>query len=482
MNHFPIKEEDKRDAGATVPHYFTRAELASIHQDVLDKKPGARKLIVVENKVYDITDFAADHPGGERVILTQEGRDATDVFREMHPPSAYECLANCYVGDCEPKIIDSSIHTEENEKKRKSAAFAEEIRTLRNRLEKEGYFDADVLYYWYKVLSTLVVCVVGLTILKWWGRSSNWAVLASAVIVGLFWQQCGWLAHDYAHYQVIKDPIVNDLFLVTFGNLVQGFSLSWWKNKHNTHHAATNVSGEDPDIDTAPILLWDEFAAANYYGSLKDNASRFDRFIAEHILPHQTRYYFFILAFARLSWAIQSVIYSYRHESISSKPRFITLSERIFLLIHWAFFTYCTVAWTGYRWQSIILFFVVSQITTGYLLALVFAMNHNGMPVLSPEQATRTEFYELQVITGRDVNCSFLGDWIMGGLNYQIEHHVFPEMPRHNLSKIKPMVKQLAKKYDIPYHDTSFIGGTFEVLQTLDFVQKLNYKWVKKIF
>lgn len=54
--------------------------MADIHKDVLDKKPDARKLIVVENKVYDITDFVFDHPGGERVILTQEGRDATGKY------------------------------------------------------------------------------------------------------------------------------------------------------------------------------------------------------------------------------------------------------------------------------------------------------------------------------------------------------------------------------------------------------------------
>lgn len=67
------------DVGATVPHVYTREELASIHQDVLDKKPDARKLIVVDNKVYDITEFMFDHPGGPRVIATQEGRDATGM-------------------------------------------------------------------------------------------------------------------------------------------------------------------------------------------------------------------------------------------------------------------------------------------------------------------------------------------------------------------------------------------------------------------
>jgi len=168
--------------------------------------------------------------------------------------------------------------------------------------------------------------------------------------------------------------------------------------------------------------LWDEFAAANFYGSLKDNASGFDRFIAEHILPYQTRYYFFILGFARTSWAIQSIIYSFKNETLN-KSKLLSWCERIFLIVHWIFFTYCTVAWIG-SLRNIAMFFVVSQITTGYLLAIVFAMNHNGMPVYSPEEASHTEFYELQCITGRDVNCTVFGDWIMGGLNYQIEHHV----------------------------------------------------------
>jgi cytochrome b involved in lipid metabolism len=60
-----------------VPYVYTRAELLDIHNDALDNKPGAKKLIVVDNKVYDITEFCLDHPGGEKVILTQEGRDAT---------------------------------------------------------------------------------------------------------------------------------------------------------------------------------------------------------------------------------------------------------------------------------------------------------------------------------------------------------------------------------------------------------------------
>lgn len=226
--------------------------------------------------------------------------------------------------------------------------------------------------------------------------------------------------------------------------------------------------------------MWDEFAAANYYGSLKDNQSGFDKFLAEHVLPYQTRYYFFILAFARFSWAIQSLLYSFKNDSIN-KSKILSYFERIFLVTHWTFFISCVVAWSG-TWKDVGLFFVVSNLTAGYLLAFVFAMNHNGMPVLSSEEANKTEFYELQVITGRDVNLSAFGDWLFGGLNYQIEHHVFPEMPRHKLPLVKPTVKRLAQKYNINYHDTNMITGTLEVLQTLDIVQKISQKFIKKVF
>lgn len=138
----------------------------------------------------------------------------------MHPPSAYELLANCYIGDVEPKPVPKNGE-------KSPAAFAQEIRNLRDQFEKKGYFDASTGFYVYKVLSTLLVCVVGLSILRAYGKTSTLAVFTSAFIVGLFWQQCGWLAHDFAHYQVIKNPKINNLFLVTIGNLVQGFSLSW---------------------------------------------------------------------------------------------------------------------------------------------------------------------------------------------------------------------------------------------------------------
>ncbi|CDS09066.1 hypothetical protein LRAMOSA10426 [Lichtheimia ramosa] len=456
---------------------ISRQELAVMTQDFRDGKPDARKFIIIDNKLYDVTEFVEDHPGGAAVLMTHVGKDASDVFHAMHPESAYEILANYYAGDLEEQHRQQQTQDAPNAN---SAAFATEMRELRDKLKREGYFNASGLFYTYKVVSTLALCAAAFVILYLWGKTSTLAVIAAGLLVGLFWQQCGWLAHDFGHHQCFGDRQWNDVMVVFLGDFCQGFSLSWWKNKHNTHHASTNVHGHDPDIDTAPVLLWDEFASANYYGSLDDEPGTLSRFFAESVLPYQTRYFFFILAFARLSWAIQSLLYILNEGSLSKSKR-LTLFESGSLIAHWLIFTAATIAWID-NVRNMLLFFLVSQTTTGYLLALVFALNHNGMPVISQEKAENMEFYEIQVITGRDVSMGPLGDWFMGGLNYQIEHHVFPSMPRHSLSKVKPMVKSLCKKYDISYHDTSFLKGTMEVLSTLEIVQKMSLKLSKKAF
>ncbi|KAI8071373.1 delta-6-desaturase [Gongronella butleri] len=458
---------------------FKRSEVSDSLKAYQAGDKNADKFLIVDNKVYDITDFIADHPGGAQVISTHIGKDASDVFHAMHPESAYELLANCYVGDL--AADHAGVQGElVNGVHKKSKAFADEMRSLRERLETEGAFNGSVPFYIYKVVSTLAIGATGLAMLYYGGHSTS-VVLAAAVVVGLFWQQCGWLAHDFGHHQAFADHTVNDVMIAFLGGFCQGFSLSWWKNKHNTHHASTNVHGHDPDIDTAPVLLWDEFATANFYGNLEGQKdSAFSRFIAEHVLPYQTRYYFFVLGFARLSWAIQSLQYSFTVGTLN-KSKTLNLFERTMLVSHWILFTTWTLLFIN-SWTNMVMFFVVSQATTGYALALVFAMNHSGMPVLTQEQAQKMEFYEIQVVTARDVTLGALGDWFCGGLNYQIEHHVFPDMPRHYLPKVKPQVKALCKKHNILYHDTSALRGTLEVLQTLDVVQKLCAKFSQKMF
>lgn len=135
----------------------------------------------------------------------------------MHPESAYEILNNYFVGDIQDMPVKETA----------SAQFALEMRQLRDQLKKEGYFHSSKLYYAYKVMSTLALCAVGLSLLYAYGHTSTLAVIASAIIVGIFWQQCGWLAHDFGHHQCFEDRSWNDVLVVFLGNFCQGFSLSW---------------------------------------------------------------------------------------------------------------------------------------------------------------------------------------------------------------------------------------------------------------
>nr|ALA48974.1 delta-6 fatty acid desaturase 2 [Umbelopsis isabellina] len=458
-------------AEALEPRTFTRQEISGLNSQLTDDdREAAMKFTIIDNKVYDVTDFVHEHPGGEQVLLTHVGKDASDVFHAMHPASAYEVLANNYVGDL---AKDVSVPKATN------SVFAAEMREYRDKLQEQGYFNADKGFYLYKLVSTVGLSVVSLAVLRYFGQSTI-GVLVSAVIMGMFWQQCGWLSHDFGHHQVFEDRSLNDMVVVFLGNLCQGFSLSWWKNKHNTHHASTNVHGQDPDINTAPILLWDEYTSSDYYSTLSAEDSGLAKFIAQNIIPNQTRYFFFILAFARLSWAHSSMLYSFKKGALN-KSATLNFFERAAIVLHWTVFAAVTYFWIDTPLNRV-LFFLVSQSTTGYALALVFALNHSGMPVISEEKAEEMEFFEIQVITGRDVKNGLLGDWFCGGLNYQIEHHLFPNMPRHNLKKVQPKVIEICRKHNVPYHLTSFWRGTLEVLQTLDIVQKVSAKLSKKAF
>jgi fatty acid desaturase len=135
----------------------------------------------------------------------------------MHPASAYEVLANNYVGDLANDIVLP---------KATNAAFATEIREYRDKLQAQGFFNADKGFYFYKLVSTVMISVVSLAFLRVYGQSTT-GVLISAFIMGIFWQQCGWLSHDFGHHQVFEDRSLNDVVVVFLGNLCQGFSLSW---------------------------------------------------------------------------------------------------------------------------------------------------------------------------------------------------------------------------------------------------------------
>ena len=117
-----------------------------------------------------------------------------------------------------------------------------------------------------------------------------------------------------------------------------------------------------------------------------------------------------------------------------------------------------------------VVFIVVQQGLFGVYLGSSFAPNHKGMPILGA--ADHTGFLRRQVLTSRNVRGGWLTDFALGGLNYQIEHHLFPSMPRPNLRRSQPMIAAFCRQRGLPYCETSLVGSYAQALRYLNRVGK----------
>jgi acyl-lipid Delta6-acetylenase / acyl-lipid (9-3)-desaturase len=412
--------------------------------------------MVYKDKVYDVSGWH-DHPGGH-VIFTHAGDDFTDIFAAFHPPSAYDSLTPFYIGDLELASVEAKPIEQRN--------FEQAYRELRGKLVAAGMFNSSKLYYAWKCSSNLAIWAAGcLCVLL----SDSFAVhMLGAFLLALFWQQCGWLAHDFLHHQVFKNRYFGDLGGIFWGNIAQGFSVGWWKNKHNTHHAVPNLHEScpdahdgDPDIDTMPLLAWSlKMAAAA-------EASPRGRFFVRH----QALMYFPILLIARISWLLQSLSFVFdlgagvwESKGSEDAKRSIPLhrTEQAGLLLHYSWFA-CLMLKLGV--VEGLVFFLVAQMMCGLMLALVFGLGHNGMATYDAD--SRPDFWKLQVTTTRNVTPNLFVDWFCGGLQYQVDHHLFPSIPRHNLPKVHALVASFCKANGVQYHECSMAQGTVEVLSHL---------------
>jgi fatty acid desaturase len=379
-------------------------------------------------------------------------------------------------------------------KTEKQLEFERAYRELRKKLVLAGYFNASLPYYAFKIASNLAL--LALAVYLGISGSSFMIRMLGACILGLFWQQCGWLAHDFLHHQVFKYRVFGDIFGLFIGNLFQGFSVQWWKSKHNSHHAVPNLLASvpgacdgDPDIDTMPILAWTLKMAETSRG---DGFGRF-------MVKFQAFFYFPVLLFARLAWAHQSWVFVYGgagQKSVQGKKRNVLssstsfylpppfassligahidrkkiqypLTEKIFIACHYLFLLYVM------SFMPIlhgIAYFLVAQTSCGLFLALVFGLGHNGMAVYPAEE--RPDFWKLQVTTTRNVTSTLFSDWFCGGLQYQVDHHLFPSLPRHNLGKVHKLVEQFCKEQDVKYHEANMWDGTIEILSHLSSVSR----------
>ena len=285
--------------------------------------------------------------------------------------------------------------------------------------KRPGYFAA-------RIAVTLLLVAAGWTAFVVIGPS--WWQLVTAAFLGVMSTQLGFLGHDGGHKQIFRTGRAAYVFGLLVGNLGIGLSYGWWLDKHNRHHAHPNDLERDPDV-SAGALVFDASQTRKRRG-------------ATRLLTAGQAYLFFpMLLFEGMNLHASSV----RALRSGSVPR--RHLEGSLLLLH-ATLLVTAVALVLPLWQAVA-FVAVQQGVFGLYMGMSFAPNHKGMPMERP--GDNWDYLRRQVITSRNVTGGRAVELLLGGLNYQIEHHLFPSMPSVSLRRAQPLVRDYCAEIGVPY-------------------------------
>ena len=320
---------------------------------------------------------------------------------------------------------------------------ADQYAQLKRLIKRNGLLDRQPAYYAVKTIFTLGLLVVSLALLFVLG-DSRFQLLNAAYLAFVF-VQISLLAHDFGHRQfTFRSPRKNDWLTLVFGNLLLGISRQWWIDKHNEHHGHPNQMDLDPDVDI-PLLAFEEEQALQKRG------------FARFVVKYQAAFIFPLSLLQAISMLRSSIGF------LAAKKAKSTLLEALTICAHFAL--YFALLFSVLEPLQALLFVAVHRGLFGAYLVSIFAPNHKAMPLLDHD--SEVDFLRRQVLTSRNVAAHPVTDFWYGGLNYQIEHHLFPRLPRNKLREAQPIIRGFCREHSIAYHETGVLQSYREILQHL---------------
>ncbi len=299
-----------------------------------------------------------------------------------------------------------------------------------------GLLDRRQGYYWWQI-SVHVAGFFGI----WVGFflvGNSWFQLILAAALGVIVTQFGFLGHDAAHRQMFTSSTWNAWTARILAGAFAGLSFAWWRGKHNAHHKGPNLEGYDPDIGPGAIAFTPGIVAQRSAG------------LAGWFVKRQGWLFFPLLTLEGLNLHVESI----RAARDTSSPLPWRRVELVLVVVRLSAYVAILLAFLPLGKATA--FFAVQMAVFGFCLGASFAPAHKGMPLVPPEM--KLDFLRRQVMVSRNVRGNPLLDWAMGGLNYQIEHHLFPNMPRCNLKKARPIVQAHCEREGVDYMEV----GLFE--------------------
>jgi fatty acid desaturase len=323
---------------------------------------------------------------------------------------------------------------------------ASDFTALSRAVTEAGLMRRRYGYYWtqFAVLTALLIALGSAVVLlghTWWQLL---IAAALAVVLG----QVMFLGHDAAHRQIFASGRWNDWSSLVIANLYAGMSYGWWQHKHSRHHAKPNQVDADPDIATDVLVFHTEDARPA-------PGSRLGRWAR----ARQGWLFFPLLLLEGLNLHVSGVKTIFGRGPVKRRP-----VEIVFVTVRLG--GYLALVFLALPVGMAFAFLGVQLALFGLYMGAVFAPNHKGMPIV-PRDA-KIDFLRRQVLMSRNVTGSRAVDWFSGGLNHQVEHHLFPSMPRPHLRRARPIVRQFCADKGITYTETTLFGSWARVVRYLN--------------
>ena len=313
---------------------------------------------------------------------------------------------------------------------------------LLQHVRSAGLLQRRSRYYVWKIAVTTALLAAGWTAFALIGDS--WWQLLTAAFLAFVFTQLGFLGHDAGHRQIFASRRANYVLGVLHANLAIGLSYGWWIDKHNRHHAHPNQHGKDPDIEVGALA----FSASDAIAQ---------RRVFQLIYRYQAWLFFPLLLLEGLHLHVASV------RALFGRAGRGRLWETALFAVHVV--GYLAAVFLVLSPLHAVVFIAVQQGLFGVYLGCSFAPNHKGMAMLSADD--RSSFLHRQVLTSRNVRGNRFVDFLLGGLNYQVEHHLFPSMPRANLRHCQRLVRRFCLEHGLPYTETGLFDSYRQALRHL---------------
>lgn len=289
-----------------------------------------------------------------------------------------------------------------------------------------------------EMIAILISMGMIFTIVYYWEMlaPSGWGAVALGLFMTLVFTRAVFVSHDMLHTQYFKNKTLSMKLSYPFSAFILSNSSSWWDFKHNVnHHTWCNVIEKDEDI----MALDGAFTPNN-----KGKNSFYKKY--KHII------FWGAMFFMYPAFIIQSYNFALKRKKYG---------EFILMLMHWP------IVWGTIFYflplSDAIIVLLTLNFTLSPWLAFGFITNHLGCEVFDLEDAKKMSWMELQMRTSRSLIGGKFVHWFYGGLNTQIEHHLFPKAPRFNLLKVQQMTRDFAKKHNLRYFESTPIQAYVQI-------------------